>query len=594
MTRRTAPLIGRKSLLKCFISGYAATVLFDSGSQVSIIDRSWRDTFIPNYPARPLEELLDQGESLNVYAANGQSIPYDGWVELTVNLMGNDNPNLAIQVPFLVSQLSLPQPGRTLLGANVLQEMINGQESSTDAHATIIGLLRRALGVEEEQAEAMVNFIHARKTPDHSLATIRVGREEVTIPAGKTFHVRCRVPPSFDTSDSVVLYESPEESTILEHLSVGEGLLEISKNRWPLVHVPISNHTKHEITLPKRTLLGSIEHVAKVIEMGETMTTQVETPQVTTVRADVHQVTAPRAPTNELWQPPVDLSHLTLEQQHLVEEMLHEEAAAFAQDSGDIGCIPSLQMSVRLSDDIPVQKAYASIPKPLYKEVKEYIQELLVKGWIVKSKSPYAAPIVCVRKKDGSLRLCIDYRLLNKKTVPDRHPLPRIQDLIDSLGGYSWFSILDQCKAYHQGFIDEGWRHLTAFRTPWGLYEWVRIPFGLSNAPAAFQRSIEEMLETLRDECCIPYLDDVLCFSRSFEEHVEVLRRVLQALQRHRVTLRPEKCELFSSEVRYVGQLVSANGVRVDPKDVEAVQALKEKTPRTVVDVRRLLGFLSY
>ena len=125
------------------------------------------------------------------------------------------------------------------------------------------------------------------------------------------------------------------------------------------------------------------------------MTTQVETPQVTTVRADVHQVTAPRAPTNEPWQPPVDLSHLTLEQQHLVEEMLHEEAAAFAQDSGDIGCIPSLQMSVRLSNDIPIQKAYASIPKPLYKEVKEYIQELLVKGWIVKSKSPYVAFVYC-------------------------------------------------------------------------------------------------------------------------------------------------------------------------------------------------------
>ena len=250
-----------------FISGYAATVLFDSGSQVSIIDRSWRETFIPNHQARPLEELLDQAESLNVYAANGQSIPYDGWVELKVNLTGNDNPNLAIQVPFLVSQLSLPQP---LLGANVLQEIINGQESSTDAQATMIGLLRRALGVEEDQAEAMVNFIQAQKRPDHSLAKIRVGREDVTIPAGKTLRVRCRVPPSFDPSNPVVLYESPEESPSLEQLSIGEGLLKISKMRWSLVHMPISNHTKHEITLPKRTLLGSIEHVAKVIEIGKT------------------------------------------------------------------------------------------------------------------------------------------------------------------------------------------------------------------------------------------------------------------------------------------------------------------------------------
>ncbi|RXN21780.1 Retrovirus-related Pol poly from transposon [Labeo rohita] len=212
----------------------------------------------------------------------------------------------------------------------------------------------------------------------------------------------------------------------------------------------------------------------------------------------------------------------------------------------------------------------------------------------VKSKSPFAAPVVCVRKKDGNLRLCVDYRLLNKKTVPDRHPLPRIQDLIDTLGGYSWFSILDQGKAYHQGFIAEGSRHMTAFITPWGLYEWVRIPFGLSNAPAAFQRSMEEMLDSLRDECCIPYLDDILCYAKTFEEHVESMHRVLRALQHHGVKLKPEKCELFRSEVRYVGRLVSAEGVRIDPKDLEAVRSFTNKTPHTVGDVRRLLGFLSY
>lgn len=115
--------------------------------------------------------------------------------------------------------------------------------------------------------------------------------------------------------------------------------------------------------------------------------------------------------------------------------MLYEECGAFSRNSDDIGCIPSLQMEIRTKDNIPVQRAYASISKPLYREVKEYIQELLVKGWIVKSQSPYAAPVVCVRKKHGYLRLCVNYRLLNNKTVTDRHPLPRIQDLTDSLGG---------------------------------------------------------------------------------------------------------------------------------------------------------------
>ncbi|RXN11579.1 Retrovirus-related Pol poly from transposon [Labeo rohita] len=295
-----------------------------------------------------------------------------------------------------------------------------------------------------------------------------------------------------------------------------------------------------------------------------------------------------------MWHLPVDLSHLKSSDQTVVKQLLYEESAVFARNENDIGNIPSLQMTLNLKDDIPVQKAYTSIPKPLLKEVKEYVQDLLAKGWIVKSRSPYAAPVVCVRKKDGTLRLCIDYRQLNRKTFPDRHPLPRIQDLMNTLDVYCWFSILDQGKAYHQGFMAEGSRHLTAFVTPWGLFEWVRVPFGLSNAPAAFQRNMEEMLESIRDECCLPYLDDVLCFAKSFEEHVEKLRVVFRVLQQHGVKLRPMKCELFKQEVRYLGHLVSADGVRVDTKDLAAVRVLRDKTPQNVAEVRRLVGFLSY
>lgn len=574
-----AAVIGKRAVTKCVLNGLAVSALLDTGANVSIIGRSWKNDFLPDLELRPLAELLKEKKELDVYDVSGDLIPFDGWVAVTVNLPENEDPSLSITAPFLVSQIPLETP---LIGFNVLEEFIRGKPERLIP--VLKSLLCGALSITDEKATNIVHFVQTKKDVVRE-GCVRVGQREKVIPAGSVTWVKCKVPPNLDPSDSLVLFE-PADHVQLQRLDVGEGLLEIESGKMPCISVPIGNHTGHDIILPRKAAIGRIQPIKKIIETDSPVR-DVVVQSVTTTPADSSAESSP-------WQPPVDVSHLDEKQQEMVRQMLREEAAVFARDSNDIGCIPSLQMSINLKDDIPVQKAYSSVPKPLFAEVKEYIQDLLLKGWIVKSKSPYSAPVVCVRKKDGSLRLCIDYRLLNQKTIPDRHPLPRIQDLTDTLGGHSWYSILDQGKAYHQGYIAEGSRHLTAFITPWGLYEWVRIPFGLSNAPAAFQRSMEEMLSSLRDDCCIPYLDDLLCYSKTFEEHVEVVRKVLKALQKHGVKLRPEKCELFRREVRYVGRLVSPQGVRIDPRDLEAVQSLKDKAPRTVGDVRRLVGFLSY
>lgn len=576
-----ASLIGRKAVVQSYLNGFSVASLLDSGSQVSIVSRAWKDEFLPDLNIRPVSEILGE-EELKVTAANGGLIPYDGWIAITVNLPGNLDPGLSISVPFLISSYPMDRP---LIGFNVLEILIRNQ--SNGLVPVLVSLLSSAISVPSEKAEALVHFIRAAESTTQQ-GRLRTGIKDTVIPAGEIQWVKCKIPITMEASTRLVLFEADEDSLSSGQWNVGPGLLEIQNPSRPYVTIPITNNTNHDITIPRRTALGILQHVGDVVGADALDKSQTA---ATVGEVSISEI---NGPDSSLWHPPVSLDHLDEEQRKLAREMLYEESNAFARDGDDIGCIPNLQMVINLKDDVPVQRAYSSIPKPLFKEVKEYIQDLLVKGWITKSKSAYAAPVVCVRKKDGSLRLCIDYRLLNQKTVPDRHPLPRIQDLTDTLGGYSLFSILDQGKAYHQGFMAEESRHLTAFITPWGLYEWLRIPFGLSNAPAAFQRSMEEMLGPLRDECCLPYLDDILCYSKSFDGHVEVIRKVLQALQHHGVKLRAEKCEMFQKEVRYVGRLVSAEGVRVDPKDLEAVLALKTKNPQTVGELRQILGFLSY
>ena len=151
----------------------------------------------------------------------------------------------------------------------------------------------------------------------------------------------------------------------------------------------------------------------------------------------------------------------------------------------------------------------------------------------------------------------MDFHQVNSKTVPDKQPIPKVQDILNNLGENKWFTVLDQTRPYYQGYIVEEHRHITAFATPWSLLEWCQILFGLANAPPIFQHYIEETLERLCDTVCVPHLDDISVCSGSFNDHVEHVRMVLKRLKGRGIKLKPRRCNLFKNEVRYLGHIVS-------------------------------------
>ena len=205
-------------------------------------------------------------------------------------------------------------------------------------------------------------------------------------------------------------------------------------------------------------------------------------------------------------------------------------------------------------------------------EVRKQLDELLAKGWVRPSTSPYGHPILFAYKKDGSLRMCVDYRSFNANTRPDRYPIPRIDELLDRLGGSRFFSKINLRAGYHQVGIAEGHLHRTAFCSCWGLFEFTVLLFGLCNAPSTVQRLMNSVLgPEVMGEYVLVHLDNILVFSRMWEEHLTHLRAVLEQLRAHTLFAKRSKYEFGLANVEFLGHVVGAGGVRVDPSKASAV-----------------------
>ena len=220
------------------------------------------------------------------------------------------------------------------------------------------------------------------------------------------------------------------------------------------------------------------------------------------------------------------------------------------------------------------------------------MKENLEKGFIRKSTSPAGAPVLFVKKKDGSLRLCVDYRKLNDMTIRNSYPLPLIGDLLDRVKGAKVFTKLDLKSAYNLVRIKEGDEYKTAFRTRYGHFEYLVMPFGLKNAPATFQHFINDVLSDYLDDFVISYIDDILIFSNNIEEHHEHVAKVLKKLLDNNLYVKLEKCEFDVPETTFLGYVISKEGMKMDKDKVKAI--LDWPIPSNVKEVQSFIGLCNY
>lgn len=289
--------------------------------------------------------------------------------------------------------------------------------------------------------------------------------------------------------------------------------------------------------------------------------------------------------------------HLNSEEKPALLKTLAKYSTILHKDSEKLSCTSTIQHRIRTVDDIPVHTKTYRYPQVHKAEVEKQIDEMLEDGIIQNSISPWTSPIWIVPKKiDASgkkkWRIVIDYRKLNEKTVDDKFPIPRIEEILDRLGRSTYFTTLDLKSGFHQIEVHPKDRPKTAFSTDQGHFEFIRMPFGLKNAPATFQRVMNHILGNLIGKCCLVYLDDIIIFGSSLQQHLDNLNKVLQRLAQANLKIQLDKCEFLQKECEFLGHIITQDGIRPNPNKIEKI--LSWPIPKTTTQIKGFLGLLGY
>lgn len=529
--------------------------MLDSGSQVSTLSEHYYKEQLAHLPLHKITDLLQ------VETAGEHTLPYSGYIEVQLKLPEIENTQSALLL--VVPSTSYHHETPILLGTNVIGRCLEQWKEETKNRKASLptpwSVAKRCLTAQEQNIKR-----------NEGIGIVQVSsRSHITIQSNETVTFLGKVKTPL--SNQRLAITSPMKKSVLpDGVEICPTLVKTSNE----VPITVSNLSLQTLVLAPSATVCQLQ--------------EVELEDYQYLKDLQH---------HDTFKPKFDLKeteeNLSTEQYQQFQEMLLQWESVFSDDDLTLGHTDAVKHRITLKDEQPFKDRYRRIPPGMLDELRQYLKQMLDAGVIRESHSPWASNIVPVRKKDGKLRVCIDYRELNKRTIKDAHAIPRIEEILDQLNGKKFFSVMDLKSGYWQVDVEENDKQYTAFTVgPLGLFECNRLPFGLSNSPATFQRLMQKVLGDMSPEFSTVYLDDILIYSESYEEHLQHLRLVFDRLENYGLKINSKKCQFFRKRVKYLGHILSDEGVEVDSEKTEVLK--NWKIPENVEELRSFLGFTGY
>lgn len=534
----------------------------DTGATVSTMSQAFYDQHLSSIPITPITSVL------NIECADGQSLPYSGYIQLDLEVSGIDaecQSCLLLVVPTSNYNYNVP----ILLGTNVLSVYLgtckhkHGDKFLQEANLHTPWYLAFRCMVLQERDLVRRNF---------QLGLVKcAGLKRVVIPPNSDVTVTGYIDKALPYRHTCAILQSTHRSAIPDDLDISPSLITYREKGF--VDVNISNVTTRTVVIQPRALLCEIHPV--FVE---------EQPSLEDSFQDK---------TSLLNGMDIESSRISTTQHKEGLKLVSDYLDIFSRGDLDLGHTGEVKHRIDLTDERPFKQRHRRIPPSMYSEVRDHLHQLLASGVIRRSRSPWSSNVVLVRKRNGSLRMCVDFRQLNQKTVKDSYSLPRIEEMFDTLRGSKFYSTMDMKSGYHHVELEEHHKERTAFSVgPLGFYEFNRMPFGLCNSPATYQRLMNDCFEDMHLKICLIYMDDVIIFADTFEEHLDRLQQVLKRLRDCGFKLAPDKCSFFKDKIKFLGHIISEKGIEPDPAKVEKIKTWP--TPKNPIEVRQFLGFAGY